>query len=224
MSEWLQRSISFSGYDWKVKGSDSPVGPGPNFFSDDEDSVWVDGDGLLHLRITQAGGVWRCAEVVSETAFGYGQHLFRLRPGAELTNENAVLGLFTWDTDPAQHNREIDIELSRWGRAGNDNCQFVVQPYERAGNVHRFPIQVAPGGTDHYFNWQREGIEFRSVCRHAQRGEGSACTEENWVYQGSDIPTPGRAHARINLWLFRGAPPSDGNPVEIIITKFAHAN
>jgi hypothetical protein len=28
------RFLSFSGYDWWVKNDDTPVGPGPNYFSD----------------------------------------------------------------------------------------------------------------------------------------------------------------------------------------------
>jgi hypothetical protein len=43
---------------------------------------------------------------------------------------NMVLGLFTYDSDPAFNNREIDIEASRLGNAADPtNAQFVVQPY-----------------------------------------------------------------------------------------------
>src|SRR5574341_1745935 len=36
------RQISFSGYMWNVKKSNGRVGPGPNYFSDSTQNVWVD--------------------------------------------------------------------------------------------------------------------------------------------------------------------------------------
>jgi len=35
------RWLSFSGYGWWVKASDGPVGPGPNYFSDSTNNVWL---------------------------------------------------------------------------------------------------------------------------------------------------------------------------------------
>ena len=59
------RWLSFSGYDWWVKTSAGLVGPGPNYFSDSTDNVWLDGQGQLHLRITNRSNQWQCAEIVS---------------------------------------------------------------------------------------------------------------------------------------------------------------
>lgn len=36
------RLIGFGGYDWCVKRSNRKVGPGPNYFSDSTNNVWVD--------------------------------------------------------------------------------------------------------------------------------------------------------------------------------------
>ncbi|OAD23457.1 conserved hypothetical protein, secreted, partial [Candidatus Thiomargarita nelsonii] len=44
------RQIVFSDITWQVKSSVSPVGPGPNYFS--EDNVWLDENDWLHLKIT----------------------------------------------------------------------------------------------------------------------------------------------------------------------------
>ena len=35
------------------------------------------------------------------------------------------------------------------------------------------------------------------------------------------IPKPGGQNARLNLWLFNGAAPSNGQPVEVIVSGFA---
>src|SRR5579859_837704 len=41
------RSFHWSGYDWWVKTSVSPVGPGPNYFSSATNNVSIDGQGRL---------------------------------------------------------------------------------------------------------------------------------------------------------------------------------
>ena len=60
----LERSIKFSGLVWKVKASAGRVGPGNNFFSDSNDNVRVDGQGKLHLKITEHDGQWHCGSAI----------------------------------------------------------------------------------------------------------------------------------------------------------------
>jgi len=53
------RWLSFSGYDWWVKTSSGPVGPGPNYFSDRTNNVWVDAICQLIVRITSRSNQWQ---------------------------------------------------------------------------------------------------------------------------------------------------------------------
>jgi hypothetical protein len=213
VSEWARRRLTFSGFEWLVKGSDTREGPGPNLYGDGEENVWVDAEGRLHLRIDHRAGVWRCAEVIAAPALGYGKYTFSLGGGAEQINDNAVLGLFTWDNDREHHHREIDVELSRWGDATSDNCQFVVQPYDREGKMVRFEAALHGAPSSHSFDWRPGRIEFESKC------DGKVIRA--WTYTGPDVPPPGKEQARINLWLFRGDPPSDGREMEVVVTGFA---
>jgi len=217
MSVQEDRTLSFSGYQWFVKGAASPVGPGPNYFGDGPDNVWVDADGSLHLRIAQKDGRWYCAEVGSKDSFGYGTYIFHLAPGADRIDPNAVLGLFTWETIPQHNNREIDIEISRWSQPDIDNCQFVIQPYERRENIHRFELALAGQPSTHSFEWRPQSVSFQS-----RLGDSEGAPLDSWTYTGPDLPAPGKENARINLWLFNGAPPSDGEAVEVVVTKFLH--
>jgi hypothetical protein len=210
----------FSGLSWEVKTSGSEVaGPGPNYFSDSEDNVWVDSDGALHLRIERRGGVWYCAEIWSVEALGYGEYSFLLDAGADQIDENAVLGLFTWDDHPAEHNREIDIELSRWHDPNNDNSQFVVQPYDTPGNMQRFESDLNGESSTYRFDWQASRIGFGAQVGTADPPASGDIIEE-WEYSGADIPTPGDARTHLNLWLYQGRIPSDGEPVEVVINEF----
>src|SRR5262245_28163162 len=91
-SESQMKTLQFSGYDWLVKTSDQRVGPGPNYFSDNADNVFIDAQGQLHLRITERDGRWFCAEVISSRSFGYGTYRFYLNTKAESVDPQAVLG------------------------------------------------------------------------------------------------------------------------------------
>ena len=237
MAEYLNRILDFSGHKWLVKSSGSveKEGPGPNWFSDTEENVWLDTEGRLHMRITHpAVGTdarraatpeiakgdrgddrWWCAEVVSERSFGHGRYTFVVEGGVETINENVVLGLFTWDTSPEHHNREIDIEISRWRDPENDAGQFVVQPGETEGNIKRFPVPLEGKPSVHTFHWQKDRVDFLMT-----RARDGGVIQE-WSYRGPDNPPEGNEKVRINLWLVRGMPPSDGNEVEVVLRRFA---
>src|SRR5438552_1494221 len=135
------RTLRFSGYEWVVKAAtNGPVGPGPNYFSDGPDTVWVDEADRLHLRINAKDGRWRAAEVISTRSFGYGTYRFYLDTNVDEFDPNVVLGLFTWSDEPAFYHRELDIEISRWGQEKNELGQCVVQPYAQPDNYVRFAL------------------------------------------------------------------------------------
>lgn len=203
--------ISFGGHHWAVKSSSSLVGPGPNLFARSNTSV--DASGNLHLRIDASPtGTWRSAELVNTRSLGYGTYRFAVAADAAVLDANAVLGLFTWSDEPAFNHREIDIELARWGNATDPTtAQFVVQPFTKNGNVHRF-IAPTVGPTVFEFVWAIDKITYR-----VRRG---TTVVTSWNYTGGDIPTPGGEHAHLNLWLVDGQAPLDGQPIEVVLTDF----
>ena len=204
------RTVAFSGYTWQVKSSADVVGPGPNLFSDSTDNVWIDGLGRLHLGLARSQGRWYCAEVVNTESLGLGRYTFELDSPVDALDPNAVLGLFTWSDEPAYDNREIDIELSRWGNATDPtNGQYVVQPYDRTGNLRRF-TQPALTPSTLSFDWRAGAVAF---------GGPTA-----WTCSGPDVPPPGSEHVRMNLWLFRGEPPLSGETVEVVDKRFRFAS
>ena len=210
------RIISFAGYDWVVEDSDeSTVGPGPNYFSSSEDNVWVDNQGRLHLKIVQRDGKWYCSKVALWNAYGYHKYVFYLDSRVDQLDKNVVAGLFAYLSDE----QEIDIEVSKWGKANNDNCQFAVQPSTNAGNKVRFNLPLKDDYSTHFFNWQKDSIEFGSYL-----GKSLTPPEEDvvktWTYTGKDIPTSPDLRIKINLWLFKGKFPSDNQDNELIIKDF----
>jgi hypothetical protein len=215
------RTITWSGRSWDVKDSGAGVvGPGPNRFSDSARTVWVDGRGRLHLRIEFRHGHWYSAEVVATEATGYGTYDWRVVGRAADLDPNVVLGLFTWDEASGDHHREIDIEWSRWGRRRGTNAGFTVQPYTHDGNGHAFDIRRGAGARlTQAFDWGADQVRFWSILGH-RPPPATGWVDERWTYRGPDVPPEGEAHARINLWLFRGDAPTDGADVEIVLRAF----
>lgn len=215
------RSVRFAGRTWHVRScAAGALGPGPNHFSDAPEDVFVDANGNLHLRIVRRGTQWFSTEVVAEapSRLGYGSYTFVLGSRVDLLDKNVVLGLFTWeDGAPKQNNREIDIEFSRWGEAGAPNAQYVVQPFDRAGNRQRFSFQQSGSSSWHRFTWKSGSVNFASWNGPPTRAPAMA-----WRCTSGDVPQPGGEQVRINLWLLNGQPPSDGKSVEVIVHAFSH--
>ncbi|UOB18394.1 glycoside hydrolase family 16 protein [Abyssalbus ytuae] len=210
------RVIEFSGYEWLVRNTyEEKQGPGPNYFSDSEENVWVDAQGRLHLKVMQRDGKWYCAGLTLRRTFGFNKYVFYVDSRVDQLNENVVGGLFTYMNDE----EEIDIEFSRWSDPENQNSQFAVQPSDIPGNKDRYDMDLE--GSDlstHFFDWQADKIEFASYKGHTLTPE----TEDiisTWTYTGDNVPPDSYEKVKINLWLFRGNPPTDNQEAEMIINR-----
>jgi hypothetical protein len=216
------RGVSFSGYDWWVKDSPGLVGPGPNYFSDSTNNVWVDMQGRLHLHISNRSNQWQCAEIVTRRTFGYGSYRFELESPVNNINPSVVLGLFTWSDDPAYTHREIDIECGRWADPNDiNNAQYVVQPWDWPNHLVRYAVPAGLTNSTHLFTWETNRISYQ-----AQRGSYSAAPAPTniisaWTFaQAAAVPQTGDENVRINLWLINGTPPTDNQEVEFVIKSF----
>ena len=221
-TERSRRMITFSGYEWWVKTGLFPVGPGPNYFSDNKENVWVDSLDQLHLKITKRNAVWQCPEVILKQSLGYGRYTFKVAGKVGQINENAVLGLFTWDNDGCnEFYREIDIEFSRWSVVTDPNAQYVIQPWDRSGNRNRWMIPPALNLSTHVFVWRPDSIDFVSA-KGLLSGIPSDSIIYSWRYKRPTVPKSGKENVRLNLWLNNGRPPSDNKDVEVIIARFEY--
>jgi hypothetical protein len=214
------RWIRFSGYDWAVKTAPGMLGPGPNYFSDSTNNVWVDALGQLHLRITNVSNQWQCAEVISARTFGYGSYRFELASDVNALNLNAVLGLFTYGEDPGYAHREIDVECSRWGNSFDiNNSQFVVQPWDSPGHLARYPVPAGLPASTHAFTWETNRISFQSLRGSYSPNPAPGNVVTNWTYT-LDVPQTGDEVVHLNLWLFNTTPPLGNVPVEFVVKSF----
>ncbi len=241
-------SIRFAGLDWTVKVHENQMwGPGPNFFSGNENDITIDSNGFLHMKIVNRGDKWYSTEVVTDKAMGYGTYIFTIEGNLEDIPENIVLGLFTWDnnTFKTDANSEVDIEISKWGNKNDPwTLQYGVQPinfgtlYEERMYRPEYDLGKMKGVTTHAFTWTEEKISWVSYAGDTY-GSGEVLGE--WEFDKSFpgrvkeeggnksvpvvIPAPGsETNARINLWVttWSGAGPSDNKEQEVIIRNFEY--
>jgi hypothetical protein len=199
------RNIEFSGRSWVVKAGQSDDPSAPNRFSADKRSVWVDALGRLHLRLRRDGHAWFSAEVACAQPLGYGMYQFAVDTDAGALDPNVVAGFFTWSDDDAFANREIDIEISRWGDPAAANAQFAVQPYTSPGHLVRFNVPRGTSRATYGLRWEPGTVTFNAYKSATLR---------------TAVPSPGDARAHINIWLAGARPPIDGHESELIVENF----
>lgn len=214
------KPFSFSGYEWKAKKTDrGRRGPGPNLYSYNQNNVWVDEEGKLHLQITHKKSRWWCAEVAGVASLGYGTYRFHVEKLPGDLDDQVVLGLFTWDDASLENHREIDIEISSWGSSSEENTQFVVQPHHREGNKHRLDTPLSESDLVYSFEWADTSIVFR-VEKDLPDPPGKNNIIYSWSYTGVNNPKPGQESPRIALWLYQGKPPKHRQEVAVVISRF----
>ncbi|HEY0076242.1 MAG TPA: glycoside hydrolase family 16 protein [Abditibacteriaceae bacterium] len=217
-----EKTILFSGYEWKVKHGKA-MGPGPNAW--DENNVWVDEQGRLHLKISQQNGKWHCAELISKERFGFGRYQWQLVGRPDKFDPQIVLGLFPYtipEVGPDGTN-EIDIEFARWGKAewpiGNFTVWSAVK--EAKQKTHSFDFKLDGDYTTNRFNWSAQGVEFWMLGGHRDDNQNIV---SHWNYRPEEPKQSIPQNAlplHMNFWLFKGQPPQNGQGAEIILSKFS---
>lgn len=216
------QTLQFAGRTWIVRDAASAA-PGPNAWS--SDNAWVDSLGRLHLRITRgADGVWRCAEVMLDTALGFGTYEFKVDGRIDQLDRNVVFGMFQYpqpSTGP-DFTHEIDIEFSRWGSDTAFPGYWTVYPTTTAlaETTHAFAPVLEGDYSTHRFHRARDSVRFEMLHGHQ---DGDAQPAHTWTFAPKDAKrriSQANQPVHINLWLFRGMAPSDGAEVEVIVTDF----
>src|SRR5262249_1752212 len=203
--------LQFSGYEWRVRDSPSNRGNRTNLYS--PSNAWTDQSGALHLRIAKISDGWSCAEVTLMRSLGYGNYSFVVRDISHL-EPTVAFAMFTFDyAEGDLNNREMGIEISRWGRPEAENAQYVLQPFYVAANVARF--NVPTGVVTHSFRWDPGSVMFKTVRGAAS---GFSLVSEHVFTVG--VPTPGAESPRMSLYLYGDADRPAGNEVEVVIEKF----
>jgi hypothetical protein len=165
--------------------------------------VFVDTSGHLHLRAALREGRWWCAEVIGTEVWGLRRVQWVVTSPAADLGDTGVLGLFSWSDDPDHANREVDVEVSRWGTLPLPVLSWTVHP---TGDQARMDVPADGAPAVHELAWRSSGLGF------AVHGVREAAWSVDAV-----VPV-GDARPRMNVWLFGGQPPSGRDEIEVVIT------
>lgn len=220
ISENQGDTIKFSGYNWVTKESnDRRTGPGNNLFSGTRENVYVDSTGKLHLRLTNRNDKWYCPEVRMVDGLGYGRYYFYLEPLPHQMDKDIVVGMFFYDReDSSNFHKEIDIEISQWGKDSSLNTQYVIQPKE--SEAIRFKTDLLLP-TKHVIEVRRKRVMFKSyydaVGPEDIPLQITNCTiKPDYEYQTNN------ERVSINVWLYHTSEPSNLKEFEIVFSKFEY--
>ena len=243
-------TLRWSGYEWNVRSSRGvSQGPGPNFFSDTAENVFVDDSGDLHLKIIQdSNGHWVCAELSTVQSLGYGTYEWELSSRYDKLATNAVLGLFTYNspervagqTDGVIGNgipdtpHEIDIEFT--GVWGDGNLFFTTHDPDVSSPSVNFFQTLQGSYTTHRFVWRADQIRWESFNGHVagQAAPTHPISEERkglkigqhaeHTYRGPVVPRDLDEKVHMNFWLFddkeKVKKPADRKSQEVVIHSF----
>lgn len=214
-------TIEWAGYTWEVKNARSPVGPGPNCFS--EENVKVDGT-KLNMWIRNVDGVMCSSEVINvdPRVRGRGEYRIKVDPRTiRSMDPTSVFALFTWDNAAVNHHhREVDIEFTHWSSPkakGKPDGQFAIAPHTPKLVKPFFLPRTNGRLLVASIKWERLRITF-SVHPDGQPRKGTT-----WVYKakrGKAFPSPGNALVDINLWQHGGRAPLNGLGSHVVVHDF----
>ena len=191
----------------------------------DPANVTVDETGYLHLRIAHAGGTWSASELFTTDELGFGTYQWQVEGPIDTYDKNVVLGLFPYGPEAGlggDGTNEIDIEYSRWGQANGPNGDFTVYPATGTtiGELS-YSFTLSGLASTSRLSWSDTGV-IEALFDGFEPLVTSSAPVKTWTYMPSQ-PSKNIPQAAlplgINLWCF-DSPPSDANPVEIVIRSF----
>jgi hypothetical protein len=210
--------VQWQGHTWWVRngvGAPPSAPVPPNTWGRGPENYEILPDGKLRLTIAQVGGVWTSVELDRDGAnLGYGRYRWVYDIDAVGLDPQGVLGLYIYDQaeSAAPHQREIDIEVTKWGTPG-ESSQFWYSLHPVADGEHRqhdHPGTVGPYTSE--FVWEPGRAYW-------------VTTDGNGVVIGEHVVTEGvqaegGEQPSMNLWLSNGTAPDNGQPITATIHSF----
>ncbi|HSY41919.1 MAG TPA: glycoside hydrolase family 16 protein [Polyangia bacterium] len=223
---WLEAGADAATLAWKGHTWQLTSGGMAGVCQGDPKNVTADANGYLHLRISDGTSGWTASELFTTDRLGFGTYQWQVDGPIDSYDKNVVLGLFPYGPAAgigADGTNEIDIEYSRWGQASGPNGDWT--DYPASGTTigelsYTFSLAPATLSTSR-FVWSANSIT-SALLSGLQPVDGTTGLVKSWTYAPANptINVPQQAlPLGMNLWCF-DSPPSDGNPVEIVIRDF----
>ncbi|NLF32973.1 MAG: LEPR-XLL domain-containing protein [Planctomycetes bacterium] len=206
------RFVDFAGMQWQVRSA-APQVQGDNWYSDADESVWVDEAGL-HLKVRRVEGTWYAAEVVSTQTTMMGVHQFYVVGRPDLLDANVV-----FETALVGGGAEMAVQFGPRLLPGDPRASFVVDTPE---GVVREPFDIELNGTTSTcgIDWGTGEVAFNCFHWHGDEPLTPAHRIASWTHSSDDLPTAAsEVVVRFGLSLQFALPPANLQEVEIVIAQ-----
>jgi hypothetical protein len=221
----LARPVSAATLVWKGHTWQVTSGGMAGVCKGDPNNVSIDSTGYLHFKISNTGGTWTASEMFTTDNLGFGTYQWQVDGPVDTYDKNIVLGFFPYGPAAgigADGTNEIDIEYSRWGQANGANGDWTNYPNSGTtiGELS-YTFSLTSTLSTSRFIWTASSIQ-DFVIDGLQPVNSTTGLIKTWTYAPSNPSTniPQRAMPLgMNLWCFN-APPSNSQPVEIVIRDF----
>ena len=206
-----QKTVRFSGLDWKVRTIPGDYGTKTNEYS--SENVSVDKSGALHLRLSRTAHGWVCSEIRSVRSLGYGTYRLDTNDLDHL-EPSVMFSAFTFfeHANDADH-RELAIHITRRGVVANTNAEFSIQPAFVPANFYNF--NVPSGALQLGFTWHPEEAGFSISRGHIQGVKPIA----SWLFE-TGVPRSDDTHFLLNLCNYGFAPAPPTHNAEVVVKAF----
>src|SRR5436190_232039 len=211
-------TINWKGHTWQVtSGGMAGVCQGSPA------NVTIDANGYLHFRISNNGGTWTASEIFTTEKLGFGTYQWQVDGPIDTYDKNVVLSLFPYGPAAGiggDGTNEIDIEYSRWGVANGPNGDWTDYPASGT-KIAELSYTFTLGGSTlstSRFVWTTTSITSSLLGGLVAVGANDGLIK-TWTNMPANptVNIPQQAlPLGMNLWCF-DTPPSNGQPVEIII-------
>lgn len=224
-------TLIFSGQEWTIRkgGGD----PGNGCWTSSPESVWVDSQGRLHLKIRVIDGQWCQVEVSATNPARFGEHAFLLNTDMSTLDPRVVFGAFIIKKEEMSGGNcsaspcpevdgecvcEIDVEIT----GGFDEAQCNSAPPEKGIQIFNivtpsssesckwFGWNFSATQTTHAFDWTSDSVVFKNSTGHCS--STATCSGDIGIFS---YPLPGVSSfvppeeenliPVINLWICTGA-------------------
>jgi len=202
--------LDWAGIAWEIRsGGGAPCATS----TWNEQGVWVDARGWLHLKLHRLpSGKFSCAEIRSVKRFGFGRYAFEISGPIGAIDKNVVFGFFlypTRDVGPDGTN-EIDIEVARWGHADGPQVNYTVWNRRKKGSrSSRVRVPENTNNATFTVDWQDGQVNWASSL------------QPDTTYGFRDDIANQPQTLSLNLWLFRQPAPEHVEDVEFVVKSLS---
>lgn len=214
-------TLSWKGLTWNItNGGMAGIAQGSS------SNVFVDANGYLHLKITNAGGVWTASELFSTTKLGFGTYQWQIEGPVDRMDPSVVLGLFPYGPAAgigADGTNELDQEFAFWNHPTGTNFGWTFYP-ATGSQVGEKAITFSLNGGNAVTSrmvWSSTSV-VGSLLSGFQPVTSNTGLISSWTYAPANPTTNIPQDALplgMNLWLFE-SPPASGKNVEIVLRDF----